>query len=51
MISGMSGPALIGKIRESYPSTAVMLMTGFADQSLEVPVPLSEKPFTATALA
>ncbi|MBZ5583284.1 MAG: response regulator [Acidobacteriia bacterium] len=50
MRSGMSGPALVDKVRESYPATAVMLMTGFTDQQLDSSVPFLEKPFTAATL-
>jgi CheY-like chemotaxis protein len=50
MMSGMSGPALVVKIRESYPSMAVMLMTGYTDEQLDSSVPLLEKPFTAATL-
>jgi CheY-like chemotaxis protein len=50
MASGMSGPTLVGRIRESYPSTAVMLMTGFTDEQLDRSIPFLEKPFTAPAL-
>lgn len=50
MMSGISGPTLVGRIREFYPATAVMLMTGFTDQQLDPSVPLLEKPFTAPTL-
>ena len=50
MKSGMSGPALVRKINKSYPSTGVMLMTGFTDQQLDPSVPFLAKPFTVTTL-
>ena len=50
MMSGISGPTLVGRIRESYPATAVMLMTGFTDRLLDCSVPFLEKPFTASTL-
>jgi CheY-like chemotaxis protein len=50
MASGMSGPALLRKVSESYPATAVMLMTGFCDVPLDGAFPLLNKPFTTTVL-
>jgi CheY-like chemotaxis protein len=48
----MSGAALIRKLRERSPSTAALLITGYASASVDVPadVPRIAKPFRSAEL-
>lgn len=50
LMPGVSGPELIGAVKQTYPGTAVMLMTGFTDQPIDATIPFIEKPFTVTTL-
>jgi DNA-binding response OmpR family regulator len=44
------GPELVRFVRQSYPSTAVMLMTGFTEERLDPTIVCVEKPFTVDTL-
>ena len=50
MPGGISGVELVDKVRERFPETAVMLMTGFTEESLDPEIPLLKKPFAASTL-
>ena len=50
MPGGISGVELVDKVRERFPEMAVMLMTGFTEESLDPEIPLLRKPFAASTL-
>src|SRR5437879_5998735 len=48
---GMSGPQLVKRVRESFPATAPVLMTGYVgSEEIDPSVPIIDKPFTIAAL-
>ena len=50
VLPGMSGSELVNKVRGSFPSTAVMLMTGYTEKPLDAAIPFLAKPFTIQKL-
>jgi len=50
LLPDLSGIELIRRVKQEFPGTAVMLMTGFADRPIDSSIPLIEKPFTTTTL-
>ena len=48
---GMSGPQLVKSVRESFPATAVVLMSGhIGSEEIDPSIPIIPKPFTPAAL-
>jgi len=50
MPAGISGVEFARTVRERFPETAVMLMTGFTEESIDPAIPLLKKPFAAGTL-
>jgi CheY-like chemotaxis protein len=50
MPDGLSGVEFVSKVTERFPETAVMLMTGFTEESIDPGIPLLKKPFAASTL-
>ncbi len=51
VLPGGSGAEFIRKVKQEFPSTAVMLMTAFSDEPLDPGIPVIEKPFSFSDLA
>ena len=50
MPGGISGVEFVHEVRERFPKTAVLLMTGFTEEPIEPDIPLLKKPFAASTL-
>ncbi|MEO8368226.1 MAG: response regulator [Candidatus Solibacter sp.] len=50
MPGGLSGVEFVQQIRERFPATAVLLMTGFTEEAIGPDIPLLKKPFAASTL-
>jgi len=50
MPAGLSGVDFIHQVQQRFPGTAVMLMTGFTEESIDPEIPLLKKPFGASTL-
>jgi len=50
MPAGISGVEFVRTVKERFPDTAVMLMTGFTEDSIDPAIPLLKKPFAAVTL-
>jgi DNA-binding NtrC family response regulator len=46
----LSGVEFVHRVQQRFPSTAVMLMTGFTEELIDPGIPLLKKPFAATTL-